>query len=123
MPAEIPSTDPWKKNSLSLSVFSCNKIINPSCLCIILLPVRQTRFNRGNYRTREFLIFTPKKSPDQEFLSQRNLQNASAKNTPKFPHFVKVKDTSRQVLVVAQKLCKKNSFSQLTLQKSSVKAC
>ena len=45
---------------------------------------------------------------DQEFLSQYNLQNA--KITPKFPHFMKVKNTSGQVKFVIT-------------SKSSVKAC
>ena len=33
-------------------------------------PVRQTRLNRGNYRTGESAIFAPEKSPDQEYLAQ-----------------------------------------------------
>ena len=32
--------------------------------------VRQTRLNRGNYRTGESAIFAPEKSPDQEYLAQ-----------------------------------------------------
>ena len=33
-------------------------------------PVRQTRLNRGNYRTGESAIFAPENSPDQEYLAQ-----------------------------------------------------
>ena len=50
----------------SLQVVSDNKI---TCSCRHLA-VRQTRFNRGNYRTGEFAILTAETSPDQEYLAQ-----------------------------------------------------